>query len=143
MICKSYSPEETEKIAEKLAKGLSCGDVICLDGELGAGKTAFTKGLCRALGVEEHISSPTYTIVNCYSGSINVYHIDAYRIEDSDEMYEIGFEDYLSDGICIIEWSVRIADILPQRRIEISISRDLSFDENYREIEIVKTGYEG
>lgn len=141
MIYKSYSPEETEKIAQEIAKELQLGDVVCLDGELGAGKTAFTKGLCRGLGVDEHISSPTYTIVNCYSGSVNVYHIDAYRIEDCDEMYEIGFEDCLSDGICVIEWSVRIADILPQRRIEIAIRRDLSVDENYREIEIVKIGF--
>lgn len=138
MVYESYSPNETDKLARALAKKLHMGDVVCLDGELGAGKTAFTKGLCSELGVDEHISSPTYTIVNCYSGKLNIYHIDAYRIEDSGEMYEIGFEDYLSDGICIIEWSVRIADILPRRRIQVTIRRDLSIDDNYREIEILE-----
>lgn len=138
MVYKSYSPEDTKRIAEEFAKGLGTGDVVCLNGELGAGKTAFTQGLCSALGVNEPISSPTYTIVNCYSGSVNVYHIDAYRIEDCDEMYEIGFEDYLADGVCIIEWSVRIEDILPKDRFEIQIRRDLSIDDSFREIQIEK-----
>ena len=81
--------------------------------------------------------SPTYTIINRYSGKMPVFHIDAYRIEDSDEMYEIGFEDCLEEGICIIEWSVIIADILPKKRIEINISRDIKIHDDYREIEIL------
>ncbi|MEE0945143.1 MAG: tRNA (adenosine(37)-N6)-threonylcarbamoyltransferase complex ATPase subunit type 1 TsaE [Clostridia bacterium] len=136
MLYKSYSPQETEKIASTLAKKLSKGDVICLNGELGAGKTAFTKGLCSALGVTEHVTSPTYTIINRYEASVPVFHIDAYRIDDSDEMYEIGFEDCLSDGICVIEWSVMIEELLPDNRIEIEIRRDINVHEDYREIEI-------
>ena len=136
MIYKSYSPEETAEIAKSFAKDLKKGDVICLDGELGVGKTAFTKGLCEALGVTEHVTSPTYTIINRYDADVPVFHIDAYRIEDSDEMYEIGFEDCLADGICIIEWSVMISDLLPQNRIEIKIERNINIDENYREITV-------
>lgn len=136
MLYKSYSPQETEKIASSLAKKLSKGDVICLNGELGVGKTAFTKGLCSALGVTEHVTSPTYTIINHYEAPVPVFHIDAYRIDDSDEMYEIGFEDCLTDGICVIEWSVMIEELLPQRRIEIEIRRNINVHEDYREIEI-------
>ncbi len=138
MLYKSYSPKDTEDFAKSLAKDLKAGDVICLNGELGVGKTAFTKGLCEALGVKEYVTSPTYTIINRYSSDISVFHIDAYRIADSDEMYEIGFEDCLADGICIIEWSVMIEDLLPQRRIEIEIVRDINIDENYREITVAR-----
>lgn len=130
----SNSPEETEQIAKKLAERLMPGDVVCLNGELGAGKTAFTKGLCSALGVTDYVSSPTYTIVNCYDGRLKVCHMDAYRLEDSSEMYEIGFEDYLTEAVCIIEWSVRIEDILPEKRIEIVIMRDIDKGDDYREI---------
>ncbi len=136
MIYKSYSPEDTENFAKAFAKALKKGDVICLDGELGVGKTAFTKGLCAALGVTDYVTSPTYTIINRYSGDVSVFHIDAYRIEDADEMYEIGFDDCLQDGICVIEWSVMIADILPKSRIEISIKRDIKLGESYREITV-------
>lgn len=136
MIYKSNSPEETAKIASELAYSLKIGDVICLNGELGVGKTAFTKGLCTALGVKEDVTSPTYTIINRYDAPVPVFHIDAYRIDDSDEMYEIGFEDCLSDGICVIEWSVMIEDILPGNRIEIEIKRDINVHDEYREIEI-------
>ena len=136
MIYKSNSPEETAKIASELASSLKTGDVICLNGELGVGKTAFTKGLCAALGVKEDVTSPTYTIINRYDAPVPVFHIDAYRIDDPDEMYEIGFEDCLSDGICVIEWSVMIEDILPDNRIEIEIKRDINVHDEYREIEI-------
>ncbi|MBQ8636788.1 MAG: tRNA (adenosine(37)-N6)-threonylcarbamoyltransferase complex ATPase subunit type 1 TsaE [Clostridia bacterium] len=136
MLFKSNSPSETARIASTLAKELRKGDIVCLNGELGVGKTAFTKGLCEALGVTEHVTSPTYTIINRYDAPVPVFHIDAYRIDDSDEMYEIGFEDCLSDGISVIEWSVMIEDILPEKRIEIEIRRDINVHEDYREIEI-------
>ena len=136
MIYKSNSPEETAKLASELASSLKIGDVICLNGELGVGKTAFTKGLCAALGVKEDVTSPTYTIINRYDAPVPVFHIDAYRIDDSDEMYEIGFEDCLADGVCVIEWSVMIEDILPENRIEIEIKRDINVHDDYREIEI-------
>lgn len=132
----SNSPLETEKIAETLAKSLKRGDVVCLNGELGVGKTAFTKGLCRALGVTDYVTSPTYTIINRYDAPVPVFHVDAYRISDIDEMYEIGFEDCLSDGITVIEWSVLIEDILPKDRTEIKIERNLDVSDTCRIIEI-------
>ena len=142
MIYESNSVLKTHEIAQKLAKKLKKGDVVCLDGELGAGKTAFTQGLCSALGVSDYVSSPTYTIVNCYSGKFKIYHIDAYRIEDCDEMYEIGFDEFLDDGICIIEWSSIIEDILPKDRIRITIKRNIEKGDNSRIIEIAGTEVE-
>jgi tRNA threonylcarbamoyladenosine biosynthesis protein TsaE len=92
---------------------LEKGDVLCLSGDLGVGKTAFVQGLAKGLGIEEYISSPTFTIVNCYSGKLPFYHFDVYRIGDSEEMYEIGYEEYVyGDGISVIEWPQLISDIL-------------------------------
>ena len=139
MIYESYSETDTAGIAEEIAEKIVPGDIICLNGDLGAGKTVFTSALAKALGVSEYISSPTFTIVNEYSGKMPVYHFDAYRIADSDEMFEIGFEEYISgEGLCIIEWSVNIADILPSDRYEITIERDYEKGENYRVISVVK-----
>lgn len=132
----SNSPTETEKIAEELAKKLKKGDVVCLNGELGAGKTAFVKGLCRAFGVTDYVTSPTYTIINRYEAAIPIFHIDVYRISDVDEMYEIGFDDCLADGITIIEWSSLIEEILPKNRTEITIKRNLDVSDTCRIIEI-------
>ena len=133
----SFSPADTELVAKELAKQLKIGDVVCLDGDLGAGKTAFTKGLCAALGVLEPVYSPTYTIINNYDAEFPIYHIDAYRIEDIDEMYEIGFEECINNGICVIEWSCVISDILPKERYNVIISRDLDRADDYRSIEII------
>ncbi len=137
MIYKTNSPEETHKVALELSKKLKIGDVVCLDGDLGVGKTMFTKGLSEGLGVTDYVTSPTYTIINRYDAPIPVFHIDAYRIDDVDEMYEIGFEDCLSSGITVIEWSKIIEDILPKDRIRITIKKDMDIGENYREIEII------
>ena len=137
MVYKSNSPKETENIARFFAKELKGGEVICLNGDLGVGKTAFVQGLVKALGVTEPISSPTFTIVNCYEGNMPIYHFDVYRIEDCDEMYEIGFEEYVySNGITLIEWSEKIEEILPQNRIEIVISKDYDKHDDYRTISI-------
>ena len=137
MIYKSNSPKETENIARSFAKELKGGEVICLNGDLGVGKTAFVQGLVKALGVTEPISSPTFTIVNCYEGDMPIYHFDVYRIEDCDEMYEIGFEEYIySNGITLIEWSEKIWEILPKNRIEIVISKDYDKHDDYRTISI-------
>ena len=133
----SHSCEETQKIAANFAKTLKAGDVICMRGDLGAGKTAFTQGLAKGLGVNEPVTSPTFTIVNEYAGRLPLYHFDVYRISDSDEMYEIGYEDYVyGNGVSVIEWAKRIEDILPDKRYEIEISKDYSQGENYRTIEI-------
>ncbi len=137
MVYKSNSPKETENIAKAFAKSLKPGDVVCLNGDLGVGKTAFVQGLAKALGVTEPISSPTFTIVNCYNASLPIYHFDVYRIDDCDEMYEIGYEEYVyGDGITIIEWPEKIEPILPEKRYDISISKDFSQHEDFRLIDI-------
>ena len=137
MIYYSNSPEDTAKIACEFAKTLIAGDVICMNGDLGVGKTAFVQALAKELGIEEYLSSPTFTIVNCYEGKFPLYHFDVYRIADSDEMYEIGYEEYVyGDGISIIEWAENIRDILPAKRYEITIKKDYENGENYREIAI-------
>lgn len=139
MIYKSNSPKETENIAKAFAGDLKGGDVLCLNGELGVGKTAFVQGLAKALGVTEPISSPTFTIVNCYEGKLPVYHFDVYRINDCDEMYEIGYEEYVyGDGITIIEWPEIISDILPDKRYDITISKDYTKHDDFRFIEITE-----
>lgn len=135
----SESYEDTQRIASEFAKTLKSGDVICMYGDLGAGKTAFVQGLAKGLGIDEHITSPTFTIVNEYMGDKPLYHFDVYRIADSDEMYEIGYEEYISgDGISVIEWPQLIEDILPEHRYDIEISKDYSKSENYRIIEITE-----
>lgn len=139
MIYNSNSPKETQNIAKAFARELSAGDVVCLNGDLGAGKTAFVSGLVKAFSVKDSISSPTFTIVNCYDGTIPVYHFDVYRINDSDEMFDLGFEEYLyGNGITIIEWSENICDILPDNRYEVLITKDYEKHEDYRRIEINK-----
>lgn len=131
----SHSVEETREIAAKLAKTLSAGDVLCMRGDLGAGKTAFTQGLARGLGIDEPITSPTFTIVNEYYGRLTLYHFDVYRIADPDEMYEVGYEEYVyGDGVSVIEWSELIEDILPKKRYEITVLKDGSEDDDYRKI---------
>lgn len=141
MLFKSFSPEETGIIAEEFAKSLKSGDVICISGDLGVGKTAFVQGLARGLGVSEYVSSPTFTIVNTYDGNITLNHFDVYRISDSEEMFEIGFEEYLfGDGVSVIEWPELIVDILPEKRYDIVITKNLDIELDYREISIEKRG---
>lgn len=132
------SYEETEKVAAEFAQGLKGGEVIAMYGDLGAGKTAFVRGMARALGIQDHITSPTFTILNVYEGGrLPLYHFDVYRIADPDEMYEIGYEDYIgSDGVAVIEWAELIDDILPDEYIRIDIRRDSLEDDDHREISI-------
>ena len=133
----SNSPDETQAFAADMAKRLSAGDVLCLYGDLGAGKTAFVQGLAKGLGIDEPITSPTFTIVNEYEGRLPLYHFDVYRIADSDEMYEVGFDEYVyGEGVSVIEWPQLIADILPDKRYDIEIKKDLEKGENYREITV-------
>ncbi|MEA4965645.1 MAG: tRNA (adenosine(37)-N6)-threonylcarbamoyltransferase complex ATPase subunit type 1 TsaE [Oscillospiraceae bacterium] len=110
----SKSPEDTEKIGEKLAAQLRPGDVIAYRGELGAGKTAFTRGLARGLGIRESVTSPTYTIVNEYlSGRLPLFHFDMYRLRSAEELFDIGWEDYLErGGVCAVEWSENVEEAL-------------------------------
>lgn len=135
----SNNVEETKKIASELAKTLSAGDVLCMYGDLGAGKTAFVQGLAKGLGIDEPITSPTFTIVNEYYGSLPLYHFDVYRIADPDEMYEVGYEEYVyGDGVSVIEWSELIEDILPEKRYKVTILKDTSKHDDYRRIEVEK-----
>ena len=114
MIFYSNSPQQTEEVGEKLAKALNPGAVIAYKGDLGAGKTAFTRGLARGLGAAEQVTSPTYTIVNEYlSGRMPLFHFDMYRLSCSDDLFDIGWEDYLErNGVCAVEWSENVADAL-------------------------------
>ena len=114
----------TEEIGHKIGENLFPGAVICLNGDLGAGKTTMTKSIAKAMGIEEDITSPTFNIVNEYTeGNLALYHFDVYRIGCSEEMYDIGFEEYInSEGVCIIEWSNIIEDILPEERLEILLT---------------------
>jgi tRNA threonylcarbamoyladenosine biosynthesis protein TsaE len=133
----SNSVDETKKIAYEFAKNLKSGDALCMYGDLGVGKTAFVQGLAQGLGIDEPITSPTFTIVNEYEGDLPLYHFDVYRIADSDEMYEIGYDEYVyGDGVSVIEWPQLIEDILPENRYDITISKDYDKGENYRIIEI-------
>ena len=134
----SHSTEETENIAFEIAKKLVGGEVITLDGDLGAGKTAFTRGLAKGLGITDSVSSPTFTIVNEYrNGNVPLLHFDVYRLDSSDEMYDIGWEDYLSQGaVIVIEWATNIADILDDNHIAIDIKKDLNVSEDYRKITV-------
>ena len=108
------SPEQTEKVGSALGKQLKPGTVIAYQGDLGAGKTAFTRGLARGLGAKEQVTSPTYTIVNEYlSGKYPLFHFDMYRLASSDDLFDIGWEDYLDrGGICAVEWSENVADAM-------------------------------
>lgn len=110
----THSPEETEKIGEALAKSLQPGTILAYRGDLGAGKTAFTRGLARGLGCKETVTSPTYTIVNEYlGGRLPLFHFDMYRLASSDDLWDIGWEDYLDrGGVCAVEWSENVQDAM-------------------------------
>lgn len=145
MDCISQSCEQTENIAYELAQGLSGGEVIALDGDLGAGKTAFVRGLAKGLGITDRVVSPTFTIVNEYvHGRIPLFHFDVYRVGCADEMYDIGWEDYLSrGGVTVVEWAQRIMEILESEKpIEITISKNPDISEDYRLISVRGNGEE-
>ena len=139
-IYNSKSENDTKKLAIKMASMLKKGDLIVLCGELGSGKTKFTEGFLTYFGLENEISSPTFTIVNEYKkDDINIYHFDVYRLEDSSEFYAIGGDEYFENGICLIEWGELIEDALPNEYIKIDFSRDDS-NENERILNIQSIG---
>jgi tRNA threonylcarbamoyladenosine biosynthesis protein TsaE len=132
----SKSENDTKNFAKSLATHLQKNDIIVLTGDLGSGKTKFTEGILSYFGLENEISSPTFTIVNEYKkDNVNIYHFDVYRLEDSSEFYEIGGEEYFENGICLIEWGELIQDALPKNFIHITFSRD-DKDENIRVLNI-------
>lgn len=142
MIFEVNSVEDTTKLGINLGKLLKSGNIVCLTGDLGTGKTHITKGIAKGLGIEDNITSPTFTIVNEYeTGRLKLNHFDVYRVSDPDEIYAIGFDDYIfSDAVSIIEWANYIEEILPQDFLHILIEKDLSQGEDYRKITITPYG---
>ena len=138
MIIETRSPEETVELGKKIGEAAKPGQVYTLNGDLGVGKTVFTQGVAAGLGITEPVSSPTFTIVQVYEeGRLPFYHFDVYRIGDIEEMEEIGYDDYFfGEGICLIEWAELIRDILPEKRIEITIEKDLTQGFDYRRITV-------
>lgn len=136
MYFETFSAEETFKLGEMTGGKLKPGTVVCLDGDLGVGKTVFVKGVAKGLGIKEPVVSPTFTILQEYrEGRIPLYHFDVYRIEDPEEMYEIGFDDYLyGDGVCLIEWAKRVTELLPENVLRITIAKDPEKGLSYRKI---------
>ena len=138
MIIETRSPEETFELGKKIGEAAKPGQEYTLNGDLGVGKTVFTQGVAAGLGITEPVSSPTFTIVQVYEeGRLPFYHFDVYRIGDIEEMEEIGYDDYFfGEGICLIEWAELIRDILPEKRIEITIEKDLTQGFDYRRITV-------
>lgn len=137
MIIETYSQDETEKIGYDTAIKALPGQIYCLSGDLGVGKTVFTRGFARGLGIDEHITSPTFTIINEYEGKLPLYHFDVYRVADPEEMDYIGCDEYFfGNGVCLIEWAELIEDIIPENAVWIKIEKDLEKGTDYRKITI-------
>lgn len=138
ILFESFSEQDTYEYARRLAESVKPGEIYCLSGDLGVGKTVFTKGFAAGIGITEPVSSPTFTIVQIYEeGRMPLYHFDVYRIEDIEEMEEIGYEDcFFGEGVCLIEWAELIREILPTNCKRIRIEKDLSRGFDYRRIEI-------
>ena len=122
--------DETQQIGKIIGRCLDRGDVLCLDGDLGVGKTSLTQFIAREFGVDEYITSPTFTIIKEYEGRLPFYHMDVYRLDSADDMHDLGYEEYIySEGVTVIEWAEKIKEILPEERININIKR---VDDNRR-----------
>lgn len=135
-VIESFSEKETWDLGFHIGKSCHPGEVVLLNGDLGVGKTVFTKGFAAGLGIEEPVCSPTFTIVQIYeSGRLPLYHFDVYRIADVEEMEEIGYEDYFyGEGVCLIEWAKLIREILPEKCISVTIEKDLEKGFDYRRV---------
>lgn len=138
MVCETFCPEETFELGRRIGKNIKPGSIVTLSGDMGVGKTVFAQGFAKGMGIDEPINSPTFTIVQVYDeGKIPLYHFDVYRISDSEEMYEIGYEEYFyGEGVCLIEWAELINDILPDNVIKIKINKSLDNGIDYRRITI-------
>lgn len=144
MIIETHDPEETFEVGRKIGMNAEPGQIYTLTGDLGVGKTVFTQGVAAGLGITEPVNSPTFTIIQEYEdGRLPFYHFDVYRIGDLEEMEEIGYDDYFfGQGICLIEWAELIEEILPEKRIEVTIEKDLEKGFEYRKITIEERGEE-
>lgn len=138
MIYDSFKPEDTYGIGREMGEQAVAGQVYCLIGDLGAGKTLFTQGFAKGIGIDEFVNSPTFTIVQEYEqGRLPFYHFDVYRISDPDEMYEIGYEEYFyGQGVCLVEWANLIEELIPEGAIVIQIDRELEKGFDYRKITV-------
>jgi len=133
----TYSFEETENCGHKLAQTLKKGDFVAMFGDLGVGKTAFVRGMARALCHGARVQSPTYTIVNEYRGDVPLFHFDMYRVDGEETLYATGFFDYLDKGVCVAEWCENIVDFVPENSVCVEIKKDpTDQDENKRIISI-------
>lgn len=143
-IFESRSPEETAAFGERLGRDARPGEVYCLSGDLGVGKTVFTKGFARGLGVSEMVTSPTFAIMNSYEGErLPLYHFDVYRISGGDELEETGCADYFyGGGVCLVEWAETVRDAIPEDAVWIRMEKDYSKDEDYRRITLRRKGGE-
>lgn len=141
MIKESFGPDDTYAFGKSLGETAKAGEVYCLNGDLGVGKTVFTQGFASGLGIREPVNSPTFTIVQQYDdGRLPLYHYDVYRIGDVEEMEEVGYEDcFYGEGVCLIEWSELIREILPAHVISVTIEKDLKKGFDYRKITVEET----
>ena len=142
MVIETHDPEETFEVGRTIGMNAKPGQIYTLTGDLGVGKTVFTQGVAAGLGITEPVNSPTFTIIQEYEdGRLPFYHFDVYRIGDLEEMEEIGYDDYFfGQGICLIEWAELIEEILPAKRIEVTIEKDLEQGFEYRKITIEERG---
>ena len=138
MIIETKTPQETFEVGKKIGENAKPGQIYTLTGDLGVGKTVFTQGVAAGLGITEPICSPTFTIIQEYeSGRLPLYHFDVYRIGDPEEMYEIGYEEYFfGEGVCLIEWSKLIEELIPEEAINIEIDKNLEKGLDYRKITV-------
>ena len=142
MVIETHDPEETFEVGRTIGMNAKPGQIYTLTGDLGVGKTVFTQGVAAGLGITEPVNSPTFTIIQEYEdGRLPFYHFDVYRIGDLEEMEEIGYDDYFfGQGICLIEWAELIEEILPEKRIEVTIEKDLEKGFEYGKITIEERG---
>ena len=138
MIYETMSPKETFELGRKIGLEAKAGEIICLDGDLGVGKTVFTQGFAKGLGIDEAVNSPTFTIIQEYDeGRLPLYHFDVYRIGNPEEMYEIGYEDYFyGQGVCLIEWAKLIEELIPDEEKIVLIEKNLENGLDYRKITV-------
>jgi len=138
-IFESFSQTDTEECGRKMAQAARAGEVYALIGELAAGKTAFARGFARGLGIDADITSPTFGIVNEYSGILPLYHFDVYRIRHIQEMEDTGYEEYFwGNGVSLVEWADIIEELLPEGAVFVRFERDAGRGEGYRRIEVKK-----
>ncbi|WP_456067946.1 tRNA (adenosine(37)-N6)-threonylcarbamoyltransferase complex ATPase subunit type 1 TsaE [Eshraghiella crossota] len=140
MVFESTSSQMTFEFAKKIGENLKSGDVLCLDGDLGVGKTVFTKGVAAGLGIKDDVSSPTFTLIQeYYGGRLPLYHFDVYRIDGPWDMDDLGYEEYFyGEGVCLVEWGSMIKELFPENTIYVRIEKDLERGFDYRKITVSK-----